>query len=70
MAKDTNDKSTKDALGTQYRINFTFQDEKFNLRQGSLIITADSPEAAKIIAHTTLTDRFENRYRITGVKVW
>lgn len=70
MAKDTNDKQTKDALGTQYRVNFNFQDEKFNLRQGSLIITADSPDAAKLQANITLADRFENRYRITTVKVW
>ena len=70
MAKDTNDKTTKDALGTQYRVNFSFQDDKFNLRAGSLIIVADSPDHAKVQANITLTERFENRYRITTVKPW
>lgn len=70
MAKDANDVKTKDHLGTQYRVNFSFQDEKFNLRQGAMIITADSPEHAKVQANVTLTDRFDNRYRITTIKVW
>lgn len=70
MAKDVNDKQTKDHLGTQYRVNFSYNDDKFNLRQGALIITADSPDAAKLQAVITLNERFDNRYRITTVKPW
>lgn len=70
MAKDTQDKQTKDMNGTPYRVNFTFVDNKFNLRQGSLIVPADTEDNAKRTAEIQLRERFGDQFRITKAIIW
>lgn len=75
MARDTNDKQTKDIEGTSpQQLTAYVASYKHivagTLRSSQVVIHAESPKAAEIAARVKLHEMYGDEFRLNKVKPW